>query len=290
MSVDLVTLESELQSLYRQRDQVEYRLRGLESKERNQAKKRGERVSTRDSSSKRARDDRPLIDRNETEPNKKPKLSSAVVTNDREMKDAVEREKEKEKPKVTSSIVTSNPIPVIGEKPRPALKSEHPDKVRNKKLFGALLVGTLQSFKKQLSHKTQATIRREELEQKVESKVMHEQEQEVETQKRVLQEEKSKELTLKEEIRKNLQEKEKELLRLKWESNRNQLSKFIRTETKPHLYFREVIPNDNTKKDVENSKETEKEKEESKDSKESKDNKEEKTKTTTTNGMEDQQN
>jgi len=243
-AVDVASLEIELQSLYKQRDQVEYRLRGLESKERNLIKKRGLSSSSSNSNtnniSKRERDDRSI--KNEIDSNKKPRLSS-VVTNEREEKDK-EKDKEKEKqPKVTSHIVTSSPA---SEKPRTSIKSGT-DKLRNKKLFGTLLMGTLQSFKSDASKKTQASLRREELEQKVESKVMQEQEHEAETQKRQLEEEKTKEAALRDEIRKSLLEKEKEFLQLKWDSHKIQLSKFLKTETKPEIYYREVVPNMNNK-------------------------------------------
>jgi len=276
--MEISSLESELQSLYKQRDQVEYRLRGLESKERNLTKKRGLSSSSsfnsdnRDIGSKRPRDERSL--KNDIDTNKKPRLSSVVAT-DREEKDK-EREKDRH-PKVTSHIVTSNPVAVAGEKPRASLKSG-PEKLRNKKLFGTLLMGTLQSFKNDVSKKTQAALRRQELEQKVENKVMQEQEQEAETQKRQLEEEKAKETALREEIRKNQLEKEKELLRVKWESHKTQLSKFIKTEAKPHLYYKEVVPtnNDNIKetgeanKDEKETKEVEM-KEDSKEKQDSKD-------------------
>jgi len=47
-------------------------------------------------------------------------------------------------------------------------------------------------------------------------------------------------LAAREEIRKNQEEKQIKLLKAKWEQHRAQLGKFKRTETKPHIYYKEV--------------------------------------------------
>jgi len=238
-SADILSLESELQLLHKQRDEVEFRLRGLETKERNQAARAARNAERTPTGIKRGREDRPAPSsrngRTEVE-SKKPRLSSVVST----------QGEDAQKPKVHSAIVSHTPVAVVGEKPRPSLDASSKEaKSRNKRVFG-LVLSTLQGFKTDLNKKSQAALRREELEQKVETKVVQEHENFTEQQKRAIQEEKEKESALREQIKKNQEEKEQLILKFKWEQQRTQLSKFIRTETKPYIYFREAPQKSNT--------------------------------------------
>jgi len=145
---------------------------------------------------------------------------------------------EPRKPKLTSAIVSSTPIPVVGEKPRPSLDTSGEEtKKRSKNMF-TMLVGTLQAFKNEISNKSEADQRREELEQKIQTKVKEEAENFKEEQRRVLQEQKEKEQAVRDEIKQQQEQKELELLNLKWDSHRNQLSAFLKTEAKPAIYYR----------------------------------------------------
>jgi len=259
---EIHTIEEELKALQKQRQEVEQRLKGLESKKPQEGHLKGKESGNNRSgagSNKRLREEREPystsnrrepVDRNRNADNdhlsKKSRLSS-VVSKQGDSRNDRERHREKDrdsstsgKPKLTSAIVSTNPVPVVGEKPRPSLNTNSTEaKSRNKKLFGVIL-GTLNSFKSDITKKSQSSVRREELEQKVQAKVIQEQENFVELQRRNLQEEKEKELALREDIKKKQEEKELELLTLKWQQHRNQLSNFIRTETKPYIYYRPV--------------------------------------------------
>jgi len=151
---------------------------------------------------------------------------------------------EPKRPKLTSAIVSS--IPVVGEKPRPALDTSGEEtKKRSKKLFG-LIVGTLKSFKEDISTKSKAVQRREELEQKVQQKVKEEQESFKEQERRTLQEKKEKEVALREQIRQQQEQKELQLLNLKWDHHRSQLIPWNKTAAQPPIYYRaaKVDPNE----------------------------------------------
>jgi len=157
----------------------------------------------------------------------------------RDSRDDVGRSHEEtRKPKLTSALGAHNPVPVVGEKPKPSLDTSSAEmKSRNKKMFG-VLVGTLQTFKSQIQKKTEAEQRRDELEQKVQQRVKEEQENIREEQRRAVTEQKAKELALREEIRQQQEQKELELLNLKWDNHRNQLSAYLKTEAKPSIYYK----------------------------------------------------
>jgi len=260
-------LEVELKELQKKRGDVEYRLRNLDNKEKaqqgllgkrnrsentNQQNKRfrensgdnnSRRENQRDSNfhNRNSQNDREHSDK---ETNNKPTRLSSVVTGQRShhVRDSQQSSRsnreEPKKPKLTSAIVSSTPIPVVGEKPRPSLDtSSEETKKRSKKLFG-VLIGTLKSFKNEISNKTEAEQRREELEQKIQQKVKEEQETFKEEQRRALQEQKEKEMTLREEIKQQQEHKELELLNLKWGNHRTQLSCFLKTKAEPPIYYK----------------------------------------------------
>ncbi len=94
------------------------------------------------------------------------------------------------------------------EKPRPALNTNDKEsKSRNRKMFG-VLQGTLQQFRTQIDKKADALTKRQELEQKIDQKVTQEREGYVEQQKR----DKEKQLALREQLKKQQEQKELELL------------------------------------------------------------------------------
>jgi len=198
-SAEVALLEDELQTIYKQRDEVETRIRTIEAKERNRNKvissgtKRG-----REFGGSIVRDKISTTKNEDSESNKRPKLSSQVViqhdrsessTKDKDKEKDREREREREKdkdkerdnkdtkhkdnnasapkPKLTSAIVTG------ATRQSAQMQTIHrEDKARNKKLFGALLLGTLQSFKKkdeQIKESTSAQ-KRKEMEEKIELK------------------------------------------------------------------------------------------------------------------------
>jgi len=263
-AVDVSRLETELKELQKKRGDVEYRLRSIENKEKAQQGllgKRGRADNTHQQQAKRFRevrsDNRAEGSRREEgrpreepprsyrgdrdrEQDTRPSRLSSIVTGQRAISrdSQANRREEPKKPKLTSAIVNSNPIPVVGEKPRPSLDtSSEETKKRSRNMFG-MLVGTLKSFKTEINQKSEAEQRREELEQKVQQKVKEDQETFKEEQRRLLNEQKEKELALREEIRLQQEQKELELLNLKWDSHRSLLSAYIKTTAQPSLYWK----------------------------------------------------
>jgi len=223
-------LENEIKELDRQRQEVENRLRELEAKERFQSgvSRPSGRLSNNPARGgvaplKRFREEgdyrgRPIF------PNKRRFIEEPPAR----------------VPTITSTVIkVSEKDP---EKPQPSLvlKNEE-DKKRSKNLFGVLM-GTLEQFKKEEAQKSDADAKRQEIEQKVESKVQTERNELLERHKKIIQEQKDRELVLKEQIKKKQEEKELELLEQKWSKHNALLSTFHRTITKPHIYF---MPNPN---------------------------------------------
>jgi len=278
-------LEAELKELQKKRVDVEFRLRNMDNKEKSQhgllgKRNRGEnanqqnkrvrentgdnnkRDNQRDSNFYKRSSTNNDRERTEKETNNKPTRLASVVTGQRSsVRDSQHtssrtNREELKKPKLTSAIVSPNPFPVDGEKPRSSLDtSSEETKTRSRKLFG-VLVGTLKSFKNEINKKTEAEQRREELEHKVQQKVKEEHETFKEEQRRAFQEQKEKELALREEIKQQQEQKELELLNLKWGNHRTELSFFLKTKTEPPIYYRPAKVDENKSAPIDQTVET----------------------------------
>ncbi|XP_071495656.1 uncharacterized protein [Diadema antillarum] len=146
-----------------------------------------------------------------------------------------EDEEQDHKPLIQSSVVAT-PTSLATRTRQQSIKDHSKDKAsvdRNKRMFGHLL-GTLQKFRDESVTKTDKDKRRKEIENKLEEKAVEEKKAVAEEKKHLFQQRKEKqaELTKLEQLVELTQEHKE------WDAHTLQLSSFIRTKAKPHLYYR----------------------------------------------------
>ncbi|XP_013641537.2 pinin [Brassica napus] len=128
--------------------------------------------------------------------------------------------------------------------PRNLPKNEDPKLVnRNRRMLGNLL-GTLERFRKedkQLSG-TDAYARRSAALQKAEQKAREESERLRLQERETLTEKRRRDLTLRARVAAKAEQKELELLFLRWCEQKKKLGNFIRTKAEPHIYYAPTRP------------------------------------------------
>eukprot|EP01111_Echinosteliopsis_oligospora_P003844 TRINITY_DN1602_c2_g2_i1.p1 TRINITY_DN1602_c2_g2~~TRINITY_DN1602_c2_g2_i1.p1 ORF type:complete len:322 (-),score=128.87 TRINITY_DN1602_c2_g2_i1:55-1020(-) len=110
-------------------------------------------------------------------------------------------------------------------------------KSRNRRLFGSLVMGTLQQAKKAEEVKTTTDVKRAEIETKIQSKLEEEKAAVTDAHKKELAELKEKEQAAVEELNKKSEELQKQILENVWSKHKDELSKFRKTITTPHIYY-----------------------------------------------------
>ncbi|KAJ3112564.1 hypothetical protein HDU96_004415 [Phlyctochytrium bullatum] len=138
---------------------------------------------------------------------------------------------------------TADPTPVPEpEVKRPRIDNDPQQRKRGQRMFGVLL-GTLSKFKETTNKKTEAEIRREQLEQRLQEKLKKEHE---ELQERVRQDQETKRARIaaqrQEEARKRAQ-----TIKETQASQRANLARYLRTKTEPSVFFLPATHNDATR-------------------------------------------
>eukprot|EP01116_Phalansterium_solitarium_P012383 TRINITY_DN28607_c0_g1_i1.p1 TRINITY_DN28607_c0_g1~~TRINITY_DN28607_c0_g1_i1.p1 ORF type:complete len:334 (+),score=79.19 TRINITY_DN28607_c0_g1_i1:201-1202(+) len=241
-------LEQELNELNRQRFDVEQRLRELAVREqRAQARKAAQQRVPLSYAGKRLRDG---VAENSVEAetdfaNKRPKTLSSLIVDPHE---SSSQSQEAQRPRVSSALVSSAAAGDDNQQQQqqresskgrlPAVQQKPEETKRSKRVFG-LLLGTLQRAQTELGSKSAAARRRDAAEQRAEAKV-HNNDHDAysEQQQLKLQEEKDKELARRTEIDQQRNEKELELLELKWKMQDNLLSHWFKTDAQPAIFYR----------------------------------------------------
>ncbi|CAG8556210.1 4940_t:CDS:2 [Cetraspora pellucida] len=119
------------------------------------------------------------------------------------------------------------------ETKRPRLDMNNKEvKKRSRKMFGVLL-DTLTKFKNESQNKTEAEIKREQIERKLQEKLKKEHEELVENIKK--EEQERKERIVRE--RREAEEKRTNEARVCWATQKKNLANFLRTNTQPSLYY-----------------------------------------------------
>ncbi|KAL5008259.1 hypothetical protein ScPMuIL_013840 [Solemya velum] len=136
------------------------------------------------------------------------------------------------KPTVPSSVIAT---PVESRSRKDSIEESNKDvkgKARNKRMFG-LLLGTLRQFKDDSKVHRDKDDQRRQIEEKLEEKAKQEKEELQQQKRELFQERRQKQAKVR------LIEQKMELVRMheEWEKETCKLANFIRTKTRPHLFY-----------------------------------------------------
>jgi hypothetical protein len=131
---------------------------------------------------------------------------------------------------------------------KPRLEEDVETKARSKRLFGSLILGTLQKFQQETTQSSDLLTKRQAIDQKLEEKLKQEKEQLHEQ----LKQQKEERQLQREVIRKEQEQLEGQRLQSLWIRQKRQLAGFLKTQTLPSLYYLPVILDDVTRQQLEN--------------------------------------
>eukprot|EP00850_Spirogloea_muscicola_P007061 SM000035S13041 [mRNA] locus=s35:77659:80722:+ [translate_table: standard] len=149
------------------------------------------------------------------------------------------------KKRLLSAVVKDEPPPIPEPSPRVLPKNDDERLVRrNRRMFGALLVGTLEKFREEDKRLqgSEAFLRRSETLKRAEAKADEERERARQKFREEAAERRKRELTLKVKLAAKVEEKSLELLFLQWLAHHTRLRSFLRTTAEPHIYFQPAKP------------------------------------------------
>jgi len=123
--------------------------------------------------------------------------------------------------------------------PRPTIASSEGDRMRNRRLFGNLLMGTLTKFKEESAQTTPEVVsKRAEVDKQIEQKVEKDQENFWSKERDSILSKKKDCETQIEDLKKQIAEKEKESKEKIYSDHYNYLEYYCKTKTKPSVCFR----------------------------------------------------
>jgi pinin len=150
-------------------------------------------------------------------------------------------EEESDFQKIKSRIVSKESSGITKREQVIAIQSRQNDLERNKRMFGSLL-GTLQKFRKEENILKSKEEKREKIEKKLEEQEMQEKIKLKQERETLLASRKRKQLEVK-----ALETKMEKLRDLEvWETQNKNLTKFIKSQTKPEIYWLPKIHNSKT--------------------------------------------
>ncbi|RDD47491.1 Pinin [Trichoplax sp. H2] len=154
---------------------------------------------------------------------------------------------EEDKPMIQSSVVVTEQK--VSRLQRDSELKDEKSKARNRRMFGALLMGTLQKFKNESQERSEKEIKRAIIEEKLET-AQREEKEKITAERRELYSKRRSEQAELRDIERKLERIEMEK---RMQDYYNDLGIFIKTKTSPQLFYLPAEHNDKTRELLESS-------------------------------------